>query len=106
MDRFHKSEYLKKIRNLSFETLFLRSLKVEGEVSEWLKEHAWKVCIVETLSRVRIPPSPPSVADATFVGLSPLKLRKRHCPPAFYVGGFILPYICTYVPTPDSALIW
>ena len=40
------------------ETLFLRSLKAEGEVSEWLKEHAWKVCIVETLSRVRIPPSP------------------------------------------------
>jgi hypothetical protein len=31
-----------------------------GEVSEWLKEHAWKVCILERVSRVRIPPSPPS----------------------------------------------
>jgi hypothetical protein len=40
-------------RNLIFAVL-----KAEGEVSEWLKEHAWKVCIVETLSRVRIPPSP------------------------------------------------
>ena len=30
----------------------------KGEVSEWLKEHAWKVCIWETVSRVRIPPSP------------------------------------------------
>ncbi|KPX54373.1 hypothetical protein ALQ57_101732 [Pseudomonas amygdali pv. hibisci] len=30
-----------------------------GEVSEWLKEHAWKVCIQEIVSRVRIPPSPP-----------------------------------------------
>jgi hypothetical protein len=30
-----------------------------GEVSEWLKEHAWKVCILERVSRVRIPPSPP-----------------------------------------------
>ncbi len=30
-----------------------------GEVSEWLKEHAWKACIEETLSRVRIPLSPP-----------------------------------------------
>ncbi len=30
-----------------------------GEVSEWLKEHAWKVCIRESVSRVRIPPSPP-----------------------------------------------
>ena len=46
------------IRKLPVDTLFLRSLKAEGEVSEWLKEHAWKVCIVETLSRVRIPPSP------------------------------------------------
>ena len=33
-------------------------LKIPGEVSEWLKEHAWKVCIGEILSRVRIPPSP------------------------------------------------
>ncbi len=30
-----------------------------GEVSERLKEHAWKVCIRENVSRVRIPPSPP-----------------------------------------------
>ena len=30
-----------------------------GEVSEWLKEHAWKACIGLSLSRVRIPPSPP-----------------------------------------------
>jgi hypothetical protein len=35
-----------------------RYLKVEGEVSEWLKEHAWKVCIPARVSRVRIPPSP------------------------------------------------
>jgi hypothetical protein len=27
-------------------------------VSEWLKEHAWKVCILERVSRVRIPSSP------------------------------------------------
>jgi hypothetical protein len=30
----------------------------QGEVSEWLKEHAWKVCIRETVSGVRIPLSP------------------------------------------------
>src|SRR4029078_9539710 len=30
-----------------------------GEVSEWLKEHAWKACVGETLPWVRIPPSPP-----------------------------------------------
>src|SRR5579859_5332075 len=31
-----------------------------GEVAEWLKAHAWKVCIRETVSRVRIPLSPPA----------------------------------------------
>jgi hypothetical protein len=30
-----------------------------GQVAEWLKAHAWKVCIRETVSRVRIPPCPP-----------------------------------------------
>ena len=35
-------------------------VKVCGEVSEWLKEHAWKVCKrLNTASRVRIPLSPP-----------------------------------------------
>src|SRR5579863_8311195 len=43
-----------------------------GEVSEWLKEHAWKVCILERVSRVRIPPSPqdrigvPAIGGAFF----------------------------------------
>src|SRR6478609_3710239 len=28
-------------------------------MSEWLKEHAWKACVRETVPRVRIPFSPP-----------------------------------------------
>jgi hypothetical protein len=35
-------------------------------VAEWLKAHAWKVCIRETVSRVRIPLSPPALADNKF----------------------------------------
>src|SRR5438045_926805 len=31
-------------------------------MAEWLKAHAWKACVGETLPRVRIPLSPPSVA--------------------------------------------
>jgi hypothetical protein len=31
-----------------------------GEMAEWLKAHAWKACVGETLPRVRIPLSPPS----------------------------------------------
>ncbi len=38
-------------------SVFLLPVK-KGELSEWLKEHAWKVCIRETVSRVRIPHSP------------------------------------------------
>ena len=30
-----------------------------GELSEWLKEHAWKACIREIVSSVRISHSPP-----------------------------------------------
>src|SRR5688500_18236949 len=30
-------------------------------MSEWLKEHAWKACVGETLPWVRIPLSPPSI---------------------------------------------
>ena len=41
-----------------------------GEMSEWLKEHAWKACVgVILLPRVRIPLSPPpSPADARTPG--------------------------------------
>src|SRR4051812_42844358 len=35
------------------------SLILNGEMSEWLKEHAWKACVGETLPWVRIPLSPP-----------------------------------------------
>src|SRR4029450_38682 len=30
-----------------------------GEMTEWLKAHAWKACLGETLTWVRIPLSPP-----------------------------------------------
>ena len=36
-----------------------------GEMAEWLKAHAWKACIGETLSRVRIPVSPPPILKST-----------------------------------------
>ena len=39
-----------------------------GGVAERLKAHAWKVCMRETVSRVRIPPPPPFVVE--FVGYS------------------------------------
>ncbi len=46
-----------------------------GEMSEWLKEHAWKVCIrLIPVSRVRIPLSPPNTARlATTLDLAPIR---------------------------------
>ena len=41
-------------------SLSLEGKKCCGEVAEWLKAHAWKACIRETVSRVRIPLSPPN----------------------------------------------
>ena len=35
-----------------------------GEMAEWLKAHAWKACLGETLTRVRIPVSPPALHAA------------------------------------------
>ena len=37
-----------------------------GEVAEWSKAHAWKVCRRETVSRVRIPVSPPLALAKAF----------------------------------------
>src|SRR3954454_21479593 len=36
-------------------------IPLNGEMSEWLKEHAWKACVGETLPWVRIPLSPPDL---------------------------------------------
>ncbi len=33
--------------------------RTTGEMSEWLKEHAWKACVWVTAPRVQIPLSPP-----------------------------------------------
>src|SRR5258705_12501892 len=53
------------------DSLFLRPLRrcqslaqAPGDLLEWLKRHAWKVCIRETVSRVRIPRSPLSPSEA------------------------------------------
>ena len=39
--------------------ILLSTKQNSGGVAEWLKAHAWKVCMRETVSRVRIPLPPP-----------------------------------------------
>src|ERR1044071_1657690 len=36
-----------------------RHERASGEMAEWLKAHAWKACVRETVPWVRIPLSPP-----------------------------------------------
>ncbi len=43
-------------------------------MSEWLKEHAWKACVLERVPRVRIPLSPPVFHNA-FVVMIPSATR-------------------------------
>src|SRR5690242_9190310 len=43
-----------------------------GEMAEWLKAHAWKACLGETLTWVRIPLSPPVTKFAALPGSTPL----------------------------------
>ena len=34
-----------------------------GEMAEWFKAHAWKVCVLLKVPRVRIPVSPPKIKN-------------------------------------------
>src|SRR6516164_3561891 len=40
--------------------------EVQGEMAEWLKAHAWKACVRETVPWVRIPLSPPEQWSRAF----------------------------------------
>ena len=54
-------------RAKSFEDGKLRqSARMIGEMAEWLKAHAWKACLGETLTWVRIPLSPPRLRSRAF----------------------------------------
>ena len=44
---------------------------VAGEMAEWLKAHAWKACLGETLTWVRIPLSPPDLTVRNLGQTSP-----------------------------------
>ena len=49
-------------------------------MSEWLKEHAWKACVGETLPWVRIPLSPPNLALCFQVVTGALKPQRAMNP--------------------------
>src|SRR4051812_29906073 len=50
--------------------------RASGEMAEWLKAHAWKACVRETVPWVRIPLSPPATSkmpgNKRYLSLRPL----------------------------------
>lgn len=46
---------------------------INGQVSEWSNEHAWKVCVLATVPRVRIPPCPPLIFRCNIFVMSILR---------------------------------
>ena len=57
--------------------------RTTGEMSEWLKEHAWKACVWVTAPRVQIPLSPPPQPRA---GRAECERRAPGGSPAAYHG--------------------
>src|SRR5262249_31922029 len=50
--------------NLRFREVHVKAPSCAGEVAEWSMAHAWKACLRETVTWVRIPLSPPPYAPS------------------------------------------
>ena len=49
-----------------------------GEMAEWFKAHAWKVCVPIKVPWVRIPLSPPNLRSKIAFFSTKLKNRKKN----------------------------
>ena len=64
-------------------------------MAEWLKAHAWKVCLRETVTRVRIPLSPPDTSRSILILLYIFHLAA--IPHFFPHSARLQPLICRVV---------
>src|ERR1044072_4167179 len=85
------------VKSLIFASLNLK-VQSTGGVQEWLNWHAWKVCILERVSRVRIP-SPPLKGTSHQKDAWPLLYFRWNCLSGgryrrtqIYLFGSILPF--------------
>src|ERR1700687_2654802 len=67
---------LTEVSNRSGSRAFHRAARIkavtshdDGEMAEWLKAHAWKACLLERVTWVRIPLSPPYSLDCREIRL-------------------------------------
>ena len=49
----------------------------DGEVAEWFKAHAWKVCVLSKVPWVRIPLSPPNCSIKSSFYYKKLEIEKN-----------------------------
>jgi hypothetical protein len=56
----------------------LSALQVSGGMAEWLKAHAWKACIRETVSWVRIPLPPPALCARLRADVQNVRIKSHH----------------------------
>jgi hypothetical protein len=93
--RFHRCRRGRPRRGLSRRGPSLYCPRRAGGVAEWLKALAWKACIRETVSWVRIPLPPP----APFPKRSPRLLSPRR---KALVGAICRIDLCTSIPTGEA----
>ncbi len=62
---------------LTYEIVRICSSASQGEVTEWPIVHPWKGCVLETVPRVRIPPSPPGFVRNLFRRTKPVPAYRR-----------------------------
>src|SRR5262249_20100092 len=62
--------------------------QARGGMAEWLKAHAWKACIRETVSWVRIPLPPPALRSLSFAAVQKCRIFLR----------FFLLRVCAHPP--------
>src|SRR2546430_812571 len=53
--------------------------QARGGMAEWLKAHAWKACIRETVSWVRIPLPPPTPRSLSFAAVQKHRIFLHFC---------------------------
>src|SRR5450759_4068721 len=69
-------------------------------MAEWLKAHAWKACLLERVTWVRIPLSPPYFQSVTDYEITPKSVGPRKCHPGHFrvcLRHFVRDYVPIHV---------
>src|ERR1700685_3155544 len=74
-------------------------------MAEWLKAHAWKACLLERVTWVRIPLSPPYFQSVTDHEITPKSVGPRKCHPGHLrirLGHLVGDHVAVHVERPAN----